>query len=145
MSDEQVVERIAQVVPDQVEVLTGAEITAEDQSDIKEGMGFFNTFLLTFALIALFVGSFIIYNSFSILVAQRGRDMALLRAIGASRRQVLGSVLLEAVVVGLIASVVGLAAGVGVASGLKVMLDHAWGSTSPPVASCSPRRRWSSR
>ena len=124
VSDEQVVERIAQVVPDQVEVLTGAEITAEDQSDIKEGLGFFNTFLLTFALIALFVGSFIIYNSFSILVAQRGRDMALLRAIGASRRQVLGSVLLEAVVVGLIASVVGLAAGVGVASGLKVMLDH---------------------
>ena len=123
VSDEQVVERIAQVVPDQVEVLTGAEITAEDQSDIKEGMGFFNTFLLTFALIALFVGSFIIYNSFSILVAQRGRDMALLRAIGASRRQVLGSVLLEAVVVGLIASVVGLAAGIGVASGLKVMLD----------------------
>ena len=122
VSDEQVVERIAQVVPDQVEVLTGAEITAEDQSDIKEGLGFFNTFLLTFALIALFVGSFIIYNSFSILVAQRGRDMALLRAIGASRRQVLGSVLLEAVVVGLIASVVGLAAGVGVASGLKVML-----------------------
>jgi putative ABC transport system permease protein len=123
VSDEQVVERIAQVVPDQVEVLTGAEITAEDQSDIKEGLGFFNTFLLTFALIALFVGSFIIYNSFSILVAQRGRDMALLRAIGASRRQVLGSVLLEAVVVGLIASVVGLAAGVGVASGLKVLLE----------------------
>ena len=84
--------------------LDRAEITAEDQSDIKEGLGFFNTFLLTFALIALFVGSFIIYNSFSILVAQRGRDMALLRAIGASRRQVLGSVLLEAVVVGLIAA-----------------------------------------
>ena len=86
-------------------------------------MGFFNTFLLTFALIALFVGSFIIYNSFSILVAQRSRDMALLRAIGASRRQVLGSVLLEAVVVGAIASVVGLAAGVGVAAGLKALFD----------------------
>ncbi|MEQ1788066.1 MAG: ABC transporter permease, partial [Acidimicrobiales bacterium] len=113
VSDEQLVGRIAEVVPGQVEVLTGAEITAEDQADIKEGLGFFNTFLLTFALIALFVGSFIIYNSFSILVAQRSRDMALLRAIGASRRQVLGSVLLEAVVVGAIASVVGLAVGIG--------------------------------
>ena len=120
--DEQLVERIAQVVPDQAEVLTGAEITAEDQADIKEGLGFFNTFLLTFALIALFVGSFIIYNSFSILVAQRSRDMALLRAVGASRRQVLGSVLLEAVAVGAIASLVGLAAGVGVAAGLKALL-----------------------
>ncbi|WP_436794466.1 ABC transporter permease [Actinospongicola halichondriae] len=123
VSDEQVVERIAEVVPDEVEVLTGAEITAEDQADIKEGLGFFNTFLLTFALIALFVGSFIIYNSFSILVAQRSRDMALLRAIGASRRQVLASVLFEAVVVGAIASVVGLAAGIGVAAGLKALLD----------------------
>lgn len=120
--DEQVTERIAQVVPDDVEVLTGAEITAEDQSAVKEGLGFFNTFLLTFALIALFVGSFIIYNSFSILVAQRSRDMALLRAVGASRRQVLGSVLLEAVVVGAIASVVGLAVGIAVASGLKELL-----------------------
>jgi putative ABC transport system permease protein len=123
VSDTQVVERIAQVAPDRVEVLTGAEITAEDQQDVEEGLSFFNTFLLTFALIALFVGSFIIYNSFSILVAQRGKDMALLRAIGASRRQVLGSVLLEAVVVGLIASVAGLVAGIGVASGLKAMLD----------------------
>ena len=123
VSDEQLAERVAQVVPGQVEVLTGAQITAEDQADVKEGLGFFNTFLLTFALIALFVGSFIIYNSFSILVAQRSRDMALLRAIGASRRQVLGSVLLEAIVVGAIASVVGLAVGIGVASGLKELLS----------------------
>lgn len=123
VNDEELARRIAQVVPDHVEVLTGAEITAEDQAEVKEGMGFFNTFLLTFALIALFVGSFIIYNSFSILVAQRSRDMALLRAIGASRRQVLGSVLLEAIVVGAIASVVGLAAGVGVAAGLKGLFD----------------------
>ena len=108
-------------------------------------MGFFNTFLLVFALIALFVGSFIIYNSFSILVAQRGREMALLRAIGASRRQVLGSVLLEAVVVGLIASVVGLAAGVGRGVGPQGAARAAWGSTSPPAASSSPRRRSSSR
>jgi putative ABC transport system permease protein len=122
VSDEALVKRIAQVVPDKVEVLTGAQITAEDQSDIKDGLSFFNTFMLTFALISLFVGSFIIYNSFSILVAQRSRDMALLRAIGAGRRQVLGSVLLEALAVGTIASVVGLSAGVGVAVLLKGLL-----------------------
>ena len=73
-------------------------------------LGFFNTFLLVFAVIALFVGCFLIYNTFSIIVAQRSREMALLRAIGASRRQVLASVLLEAVVTGLVASVVGVVA-----------------------------------
>src|SRR3954453_5971172 len=122
VSDRDVVERIKAVVPSQTEVLTGAEITAENQKAVKEGLSFFSIFLLTFALIALFVGSFIIYNSFSILVAQRSKKMALMRAIGASRRQVLGSVLLEAVVVGLIASVVGIAAGVGVASLLKALM-----------------------
>jgi putative ABC transport system permease protein len=116
------VQRIAQMVPDGTEVLTGAEITAEDQASIKEDMSFFNVFLLVFAAIALFVGSFIIYNSFSILVAQRTKEMALLRAIGASRRQVNRSVLLEAGVVGLIASALGLLAGIGVAAGLKALL-----------------------
>ena len=123
VSDTELVSRIAAVLPDHAEALTGAEITAEDQSSVQEGLGFFNTFLLAFAFIALFVGSFIIYNSFSILVAQRTKEMALLRAIGASRRQVLGSVLVEAVVVGLIASLVGLAAGVGVAVLLKALLS----------------------
>ena len=84
------------VVPAGTEVLTGAQITAEDQAAIKEDMSFFNVFLLVFAVIALFVGSFIIYNSFSILVAQRTKEMALMRAIGASRKQVTRSVLLEA-------------------------------------------------
>ena len=104
-------------------MLTGAEITEEEQDDLKEDMSFFNIFLLVFAVIALFVGSFIIYNSFSILVAQRTKEMALMRAIGASRRQVLGSVLLEAVVVGLIASVARPGAGIGVAAGLQALLD----------------------
>src|SRR4051794_31728594 len=122
ISDRDLVERIKPVVPAQTEVLTGAEITAENQKAVKEGLGFFSVFLLTFALIALFVGSFIIYNSFSILVAQRSKEMALMRAIGASRRQVLGSVLLEAVVVGVIASAAGIVAGVGVASLLKALM-----------------------
>jgi putative ABC transport system permease protein len=121
VGQEELAGRIRHVLPAGTEVLTGAQITAEDQSTIKDQMGFFNTFLITFALVALFVGAFIIYNTFSILVAQRGREMALLRALGASRRQVLGSVLVEAVVVGALASLLGLAAGVGVAGLLKAL------------------------
>lgn len=115
-------DRVAEVVPEGVEVITGEDITAENQSEVREQLGFFNTFLLIFALIALFVGAFIIYNTFSILVAQRSREMALLRAVGASRRQVLGATLLEAVVIGLIASVLGMVAGIGVAGLLKGLL-----------------------
>lgn len=99
--------------PDKFEVLTGATDTANSKADLKKGLGFFSTFLLVFAYIALFVGMFIIYNTFSIVVAQRARDMAMLRAIGASRRQVVASVVFESVAVGVIASAVGLVAGVG--------------------------------
>ncbi|HEU5151712.1 MAG TPA: FtsX-like permease family protein [Iamia sp.] len=114
--------RIADVVPDGVEALTGQEAADATKDEIRTALGFLNAFLLTFALIALFVGSFIIYNTFSILVAQRSRENALLRAIGASRRQVLLAVLLESVAVGLVASVLGLVAGIGVAAGLKSVL-----------------------
>ncbi len=123
VSETQLVERISTIVPSGTEVMTGTEITKQDQAAIKEDMSFFNVFLMVFAFIALFVGSFIIYNSFSILVAQRTKEMALMRAIGASRKQVTRSVLLEAGVVGLIASALGLAAGVGVAAGLKMLLS----------------------
>jgi putative ABC transport system permease protein len=122
VSQQELRDRIAKVTPPGVEVVTGKVIEQESQRAVKDLMRLANQFLLTFALIALFVGSFIIYNTFSILVAQRGREMALLRAVGASRRQVLGSVLLEAVAVGLIAAVLGLVAGIGVAAGLKALL-----------------------
>jgi putative ABC transport system permease protein len=105
------------------QVLTGAQITKENQSDIKNALQFFNVALLVFALIALFVGTFIIFNTFSIVVAQRLREMALLRAIGASGRQVLASVLTEAVLVGLFASVIGLGAGIVLSNALKAVLD----------------------
>jgi putative ABC transport system permease protein len=114
--------RLAKALPDTVEVVTGAQLTKENQDDIKKGLAFFGTFLTSFAYIALFVGAFIIYNTFSILVAQRGRENALLRAIGASRRQVLGSVLFEALVVGVIASAFGIVGGLGMAALLKVLL-----------------------
>src|SRR5690606_28194515 len=121
-SQEELRDRVAGAVPDDLEVATGAEVTEEGQSEVREALGFFNTFLLTFALVALFVGSFIIYNTFSILVVQRSREMALMRAVGASRAQVLGSTLIEAAVIGLIASIVGLVAGIGVAGLLKGLL-----------------------
>ena len=123
LSQREVRDRIAEVLSaETAEVITGAELTEENQSGIKEGLAFFNTFIITFAAVALFVGSFIIYNTFSILGAQRSRETALLRAIGASRRQVLGSILLEALVVGIVAAVLGIAGGVVMAQLLKALL-----------------------
>lgn len=105
-----------------VEVITGDELVKETQDAIAEALGFFNTFMLVFAGVALFVGAFIIYNTFSIVVAQRTQELGLLRALGASRGQVLLSVQIEAAVVGVLASVAGLVAGVAVAAGLKALL-----------------------
>ena len=105
-----------------LEVLTGDADTADKQAEFKEDMSFFNTFLMAFAYIALFVGMFIIYNTFSIIIAQRMREMAMLRAVGASRRQVLRSVLLESAIVGAVASAIGLGAGVLMSFGLRGLL-----------------------
>ncbi len=77
---------------------------------------------MAFAYVALFVGTFIIYNTFSIVVAQRMKDLAMLRAIGARRGQVLRSVVLESILVGLVSAAVGLAAGVGLSYGLRALL-----------------------
>lgn len=114
--------RVAQVLPPGVEVVTGAQVAEESADQVKSALGFFGTALLVFAGISLFVGGFIILNTFSILVAQRTRELGLLRALGASRGQVLGSVLAEAAVVGTFASVVGLGVGVLVAVGLQDLL-----------------------
>jgi putative ABC transport system permease protein len=105
-----------------IEVVSGQSVTAEGQQTVHQALSFFGTFLLTFGFIALFVGAFVIFNTFSIIVAQRSRELALLRAIGAGQRQVLGSVLFEAVLVGLTASVVGFVAGIFLAGGLKALL-----------------------
>jgi putative ABC transport system permease protein len=107
---------------DGLEVLTGSQLAEDQSNEIKDNLSFFNTFLLIFALIALFVGAFLIYNTFSILVAQRARELGLVRALGASGRQVLWSVALEALMTGLIASIIGLALGIFVAIGLQEAL-----------------------
>ncbi len=131
---------VAGVLPAGTEAITGKEFTEESQSAFQELIAIFNTFLLVFALIALFVGSFIIYNTFSIIVAQRTRELALLRAIGAARGQILRSVVLEAFIVGLAASLVGVGAGILLAIGLNALMQSVGFSgpdtplVVPPVA-----------
>ncbi|NEE03203.1 ABC transporter permease [Phytoactinopolyspora halotolerans] len=112
---------VAGLLPDNLEAMTGEAVDDETASAVEEGLGFFNTFLLIFAAIALFVGIFLILNTFSILVAQRSQEMALFRALGASRRQVTRSVMLEAVVVGLVGATLGLLLGLAVAVGLQAI------------------------
>ncbi|MGZ4110612.1 MAG: ABC transporter permease [Actinomycetota bacterium] len=111
-------ERILPVLPKGTEAKTASEVTAETEKTFDQVLGIFQSVLLAFALVALFVGAFLIFNTFSILVAQRTREIGLLRAVGASRRQVLGSVLGESAALGLLASVFGLAFGVVLAIGL---------------------------
>jgi putative ABC transport system permease protein len=117
------VARIAPVVGTANEAISGAALTAEHQHDIGKDISQFGVFLTMFALIALFVGAFIINNTFSIIVSQRTKEMALLRAVGASGRQVRLAVLAEAAVTGLVASAIGLVAGIGVAKGLRALLS----------------------
>ncbi|MGE9809285.1 MULTISPECIES: ABC transporter permease [unclassified Janibacter] len=112
---------VADVLPRGLEAETGDVVADEQASDINQALGFITTFLLVFAGIALFVGSFLIINTFSILVAQRSRELALFRAIGAKRSQVTRSVLAEAFVVGLVGSTAGLALGVGLAQAIKAL------------------------
>ena len=123
VSQQQLVSNLQKVLPPGTEAVTGAKIVKETQDSFQQGLSFFSKFLLIFAVVALVVGAFIIMNTFAITVAQRTRENGLLRALGASRRQVLVSVLIEAVAVGVIAAVIGLAAGVAVAAGLKAVLS----------------------
>ena len=122
-ADKAAVQRaIARALPHGVEVVTGQTVVNEQTSAISSALGFFNTALLVFGFIALFVGGFTILNTFSITVGQRTRELALLRIVGASRRQVFRSVLGEALIVGLVSSLVGLGLGVLAAVGLEKLL-----------------------
>ena len=114
---------IAKLLPPDLKVKTGTQVRKDDQAKIQTALGFVSYILLGFGFVALIVGTFIIYNTFSMLVAQRLRELALLRAIGASRSQVRRSVLAEAAVIGTIGSALGLAGGVGLAYGLHALLD----------------------
>jgi putative ABC transport system permease protein len=124
VSDAKLSQAIQNALPTtgKTETLTGAEITLETQDQIGSALDFFGILLKTFSFIALGVGCFVIYNVFSISAAQRQRENALLRAIGASRKQITRAMLIESVVVGLIGSIVGVVAGIGLSVSLTALL-----------------------
>ena len=115
-------EAVANTLPSSLEAVTGKAMNAENETNLQKGLGFFTTFLLVFAGVALFVGSFIIVNTFSMPVGQRTRELALLRAIGASRAQVMRTVLTEAVVIGVAGSGLGILMGLLIAAGAKAAI-----------------------
>jgi len=117
--------RIAQVIPDDVESITAAQSTADQTAELQEGLSFLTIGLLVFAVIAVFVGSFVIYNTFRIIVAQRTRELALLRAIGATGGQVTRMVVVEAFIVALISSVIGILGGIALSMFLAAVLSAA--------------------
>ena len=129
---QQLRDSVARAVP-AMKVQTGDQVRADTKKSVNNALSFVNYFLLAFGAIALLVGTFIIYNTFSMIVAQRLRELALLRAIGASRRQISRSVLGEAVVVGCVGAVLGIAGGVGLAYGLRALLN-AFGTGLPSGA-----------
>ena len=113
--------RVDEVLPARLTVETGTEAAARQAQDIKDDLSFFRVILLVFGGIALLVGSFLIFNIFSITVAQRIRELGLLRTLGGTRGQVLRSMILEATITGLVGSVLGVLAGIGVAAGLNAI------------------------
>jgi putative ABC transport system permease protein len=117
--------RVAEVVPRSVRVETGEENAARQSSDIAEDLGFLKVALLVFAFVSLFVGAFLIFNTFSITVAQRIREFGMLRTLGASRRQILGSVAAEAALIGVAGSVLGLLGGIGFAPLINSLFESA--------------------
>jgi putative ABC transport system permease protein len=122
-SPDQLARNLEAILPGSLQVETGAENAESQQQDVGEFIGFLETALLVFAGVALFVAAFLIFNTFSITVAQRTREFAMLRTLGASRRQIITSVVLEALVVGLIASALGFAAGIGFAPAISALFD----------------------
>ncbi|MDQ1248657.1 MAG: putative transport system permease protein [Actinomycetota bacterium] len=119
VSQDQLKAEVDAILPTTAESQTGEQVASDLSEQLDQSLGFLNTFLLVFGLIALFVSAFLIYNTFSILVAQRSRELALTRAIGATRGQVRVSVLVEAIIVALVAATLGLLLGIGVALGLR--------------------------
>ncbi len=122
VSPEELRDRIAEVVPKSLLVETGQQNAERQASEIKDSLSFLSIALLAFAAISLFVGSFVIFNVFSITVAQRTREFGMLRTLGAGRRQVLGTVLIEGLLIGAFASAFGILVGIGLAEGLSALL-----------------------
>jgi len=124
--------RVQRVLPAGYEAVTGAQVQRENTTQVQQNLKFVSTFLLVFGFVAVFTGAFIIFNTFTMLVAQRTRELALLRAVGASRPQVTRAVLGEALGVGVLASTAGLAAGFGLAQLLRWLFTR-FGVALPPA------------
>lgn len=138
VTQDQLVASLAGVLPAGTEAITGVAFSDESAGPFRDFINQFTAFITAFGVIALFVGGFIIFNTFAVLVAQRIRELALLRAVGASRGQVLGSVLGEAALVGVIASALGVAVGVALAAGLRALLEVLGLSLPPRPLSLEP-------
>ncbi|HTR73787.1 MAG TPA: FtsX-like permease family protein [Solirubrobacterales bacterium] len=121
ISEQTLKRRIERVLPGSARVETATENADRSSEEIRENLGFLQTILLVFGYVAVLVGAFIIFNTFSITVAQRVSEFGVLRTLGASRRQILTSVLLEASAIGLLGGIVGLAGGYAVAAGLRAL------------------------
>jgi putative ABC transport system permease protein len=121
----QLASRIDQVLPKAAEVETGEQNTQSQKDDVNEFIDILQTILLVFAGVSLFVASFLIFNTFSITVAQRTREFAMLRTLGANRRQIIASVIVEALAIGVVASVIGLLAGIAFAPAVAALFEAA--------------------
>ncbi len=122
-SPEQLAANLDAALPKTLEARTGSENVDDQREDVNEFVGFLKTALLIFAGVSLFVAAFLIFNTFSITVAQRTREFAMLRTLGASRRQILSTVILEAFLIGFLAAAVGVALGIGFASVIKSLFE----------------------
>ncbi len=123
-------DRIRAQLPSAVDVRTGAQQAAKESSDLESNLSFLRTFLLIFAYVSLVVGAFIIFNTFSITVAQRTREFGLLRTLGASRAQIMRAVVIESLLLGLLGSGIGLLGGIALAPGLD-QLFKSFGADLP--------------
>ncbi|WP_420611633.1 ABC transporter permease [Candidatus Spongiisocius sp.] len=136
---EEVIAGIQAVLPDHATVVSGQDAAEAEAADIQSALSFFTIFLSVFGWVALFVGSFLIYNTFRIVVSQRTRELALLRALGAGTRQIRGIVLLEAVTIGFLGALLGVGFGIMIAFGLQLILPAAGIDIPTTTLSIKPR------
>ncbi|MGB0121573.1 MAG: FtsX-like permease family protein [Solirubrobacterales bacterium] len=139
VSPEELRDRITKVLPQNLRVETGEENAERSSDDIRDSLSFLTIALLAFAGISLVVGSFVIFNVFSITVAQRTREFGMLRTLGAKRFQILRTVLIEGILIGLVASIVGILVGFGLAKGLSAVLEAAGAALPTKALVVEPR------
>jgi putative ABC transport system permease protein len=142
VSQEELARRLDSVLPRGAEAVTGATAAQESSDAVSSDLRVVGIVLMVFAGVALFVGSFIIWNTFTMIVTQRSREIALLRAVGATRRQVLRSLLLEAALLGIAASAIGIALGFAVAIGLNALMGLMGFSLPTTSMEIQPRTIW---